>query len=607
MNQRCLYCMEEYDDKIYTCPFCGHSRDEQSSDDDFLKPNTIINLRYSAGAVLCRNENIITYACYDNNLNKKVILNEFYPTKLISRKPNKETVEVKNKTDSKQFEKKMSVFLSNANWYMNDFDSDSMGKIYDCFTYNATAYAVSEYLEGTSLKDMIESEGEMDFSSVMYVLIPFIGSIAQMHDAGIIYGGLSPERIIFQEDGNIKLTDIYTQQANACSAFSGNEFLAPEHSSNEIDTSGDIYSLGALIYYMLTAQMPESANSRKQKDTLKLPQEVLAELPKNADKLIMKSLALEKKRRIKDAAAFHDYLKSKTPGNQLREREPISPLLLSSAAVMLILVVLASVLYITGTVDVFSFLRRHSSAEERVPNTIGMELEAAYNVCSKEKIALYVDNVSYSETIPENCVVSQRIVTLSEESGFYTVAVDVSAGKEDLTVLPESNETVVPILLAENLVEAKKILSDIGLKPVVLYGSNDYYPKGVVFKQETDPGAVVEKGTEYIIYVNLSGLVEVELPTENYIDMTVQSGTSATVTEGTTEAKTEEESSKKETTKTATTERTSTKPAVTKKPEETKPPATEKPTQKPTQKPTPTYPDASTKPVSTAPKIPTSE
>lgn len=303
----CMGCMN---DKTYDgpCRLCGYS-DKDPYIPTYLAPKTILGGRYIVGRLLSYNGEGATYMGFDTSAGSKVILKEFMPDTLCTRRKNETEVSV-NPANSPLYKTYMSEFEELHRTLMKLSGMAHIQAVLDVFSENNTCYAVFEFINGISLKTFLaNSNGGLSWDQVKELFPPVFTALSMTHKAGIIHRGLSPQTIFVTDKMELMLTSFCitatrtTDTEIACEIFTG--FAAPEQYSNdEINgTWTDVYGIAAVLYRVLTGIAPTDASSGAF-DDMPEPMLVNRNVPANVSKVIMHGMARSPERRIRDIGDF---------------------------------------------------------------------------------------------------------------------------------------------------------------------------------------------------------------------------------------------------------------------------------------------------------------
>lgn len=152
---------------------------------------------------------------------------------------------------------------------LSTLNDDNVTKIYDFGNYNGVYYFVSEYIEGQSIKELLERKGRLSSRAAVYIIFEVSKCLVRLHKQGIIHRDLKPGNILLSNDGKVKLTDfgLALNQALPSLTIEGSilgtpAYMSPEQILGEsIDSRSDIYSLGVVFYELMTGVNPFVANS----------------------------------------------------------------------------------------------------------------------------------------------------------------------------------------------------------------------------------------------------------------------------------------------------------------------------------------------------------
>lgn len=180
-------------------------------------------------------------------------------------------------------------------------------KVYDVSFGDRIQYIVMECLNGITLKDYINKKGILAWKEALYFTVQILRALQHAHEKGIIHRDVKPQNIILLPDGTIKVTDFgiarFSQsetQTMTDKALGSVHYIAPEQARGEFTSDkADIYSLGVMMYEMLTGQLPFEADNAVSVAIMQLqaepqkPRTINPQIPVGLEEITMK--AMEKK------------------------------------------------------------------------------------------------------------------------------------------------------------------------------------------------------------------------------------------------------------------------------------------------------------------------
>ena len=348
----CPDCFKEKG-QLEVCPYCGFSAGNAHRELFHLPLGTVLEKRYIIGKVIGFSKLGIIYKAWDNELGMVVAVKEYYPGGLCTRTPGTSNVIVFSKKEEKDasYKNGLDEFLYEAQITAKFREHPYIVDVYNYFLANNTAYIVMEYLDGVSLDKYLKmAGGKLSYEDTVPIIEPIMYALEELHSKNIIHYDISIDNIFITIDNRIKLINLGAACfSNKNTAGALTTAIKLGHASTEQYSKGvqgqftDVYALGVIIYKMLTGVTPEEPADRAINDELKRPSELGVELPLNAEKAVMKAMALNIDLRFKKVADMRFAFTNKNiefPEEELRIRKTkrrIMTLLTGCAAIAAII------------------------------------------------------------------------------------------------------------------------------------------------------------------------------------------------------------------------------------------------------------------------------
>lgn len=278
-----------------------------------LQRNTGLIGRYVIQEVLGQGGFGITYLGIDKLYGNKVAIKEYYPQKIAMRKAQYEDVVTVTSIEEKNnYDKGKKRFLDEAQVMARFNKNEGIVKILDFFEANNTAYIVMEYLEGITLKQYLGKYGVLQFRNLIEMMPPLLEALIEIHSQGLIHRDISPDNIMVQHNGKLKLMDFgaardYTESGNKSLTVILKPGYAPPEQYQTHGVQGpwtDIYALCATIYKCLTGITPPDAIARVMDDKFKEPDQLDGKLSPDIKKILWKGMNIFPEERYQDIGEF---------------------------------------------------------------------------------------------------------------------------------------------------------------------------------------------------------------------------------------------------------------------------------------------------------------
>ena len=282
--------------------------------ENWLLEETLLHEKYQIKKVLGQGGFGITYLAYDQTLQQNVAIKEYFPVKIVRRLGNTlrkgqgeyelsatAMVYPQNGQEEKYLNG-MQNFLEEAQVLFGKFDVEGLAAVKDYFEENGTAYIVMEYLSGPTLQEYEkEHKGKISEKQAEILLEPVINALAYIHSIGIVHCDISPDNLIFNKEGQLKLIDFgaaKNKKKEKEEQYCKGGYTAPDQYLEKefVGPWSDVYSLCAVWYEMLTGIKVPPAVERLQKDRLK-NMTMASEVSEQTNNILKKGLSLEIQKR----------------------------------------------------------------------------------------------------------------------------------------------------------------------------------------------------------------------------------------------------------------------------------------------------------------------
>lgn len=265
----CPHCMGDAAPGEQFCPSCGrelelHAESHQLPVGSVLRSQS--GHRYLFGKVKGSGGFGMTYIGKELGSGRVVAVKEYYPLRCQpQRLPDASVVPVPQLEEA--YRQGMHSFLSEASMLHAVRGIPSIVHVLDYFEANNTAYMVMEYLDGTTLADLMQTQNRFEPTLLLQKMLPLMRDLERLHESGVLHRDIAPDNIMLMPDGSLKLLDFGCARSLE-DGRSMTVLLKPGFAPIEqYQTRGqgpftDIYALCATVYYCLTGKVPPAAPER---------------------------------------------------------------------------------------------------------------------------------------------------------------------------------------------------------------------------------------------------------------------------------------------------------------------------------------------------------
>lgn len=311
IDRLCPGCMNDNGgEKI--CSICGY--DMSSQNDSFCLPvKFLLSERYVIGKAVSVNTEGITYIAWDNASESAVHIKEYYPKGISNRNPDK-TVSVISGSEF-YFNEGLMDFIE-INKKLIATELQAIVPVLTVFEENGTVYAVTPIISGITLGSFLERNGGcLRWEQARPLFLPLIDTLKDLHEMGIINGGISPDTIMVGRDGKLRFGGICIPRLRTASTDSPAELYsgyAAAEQYGKLDASlsvaSDVYALSATLFRVLIGVVPPSAEARLAADTLSIPARFADELPRQVLVAIANGMQVNVQNRTENIDVFKNEL-----------------------------------------------------------------------------------------------------------------------------------------------------------------------------------------------------------------------------------------------------------------------------------------------------------
>ena len=326
---QCLGCMKHTEG--YPCTLCGFDPKKQPNPEHALPLYHILRGRYVVGRMLGQGGFGITYIGWDLMLDKRVAIKEYFPNGQVSRSVlNTSLVWGKNANTEDLRRSGIDSFIREAKKMAQVDHIAEIACVRDTFQDNDSAYIIMDFADGETLKKRLADNGPMTWEQAAPIFFSVTSAMQKVHAAGLIHRDISPDNIMLQPDGTIKILDLGAAKDFSVSNGLSSQLVTKHGFSpyEQYTSSGgtgpwsDVYALAATIYYTITGKMPPTAADRMEEDTLNWDLPQLQALPENVLAALQKALKIRAKERTQSMEDFLDQLKSSPRPEPKPKRKP---------------------------------------------------------------------------------------------------------------------------------------------------------------------------------------------------------------------------------------------------------------------------------------------
>lgn len=358
-------------------------------------------------------------------------------------------------------------------------------KVYDVSFGDRMQYIVMEYVDGITLKEYLDQQKEVKWKEAIHFTVQILRALQHAHEKGIVHRDIKPQNIMLLQDGTIKVMDFgiarfarSETRTMTDKAIGSVHYIAPEQARGDLtDEKADIYSVGVMLYEMITGQLPFEADNAVSVAIMQLqanptlPREINPDIPEGLQEITLKAM-------------------QKVPSQRYQ-----------SAAEMLR--------------DIEQFRRNPGIRFEYkyfVDDTPTKYVDAINNVKGTTGPVSYNDNYEYEEDLGKKRNSGKtKMIVAGIGTAFLIMAVILGIMlviNQPATTEPEEDELVkvpkfVGMIYEEEIKDNSEYTENFTF--TIKDGNDPNQEDGVVLKQTPNEGIEVKKGKEIVLTVNTQG------------------------------------------------------------------------------------------------------
>lgn len=412
--------------------------------------------------------------------------------------------------------------------------------IYDVGQDGDIYYIVMEYVEGKTLKHHITEKGPLDMPQALDVAMQIAEGLRHAHRHGVVHRDIKPHNILLTRDGQAKVADFGIARATTSSTLtqSGSlmgsvHYLSPEQARGGFTNErSDIYSLGVVLYEMITGQVPFTGENvfsiglKHLQETPRPPRELNEDIDPRLEEIVLKAMSKEQGARYSSAdemlnaladiaGNIGDQIEKKMPKRRIKEKVDVPPELdntyvpgMNAASttrrsdmatknkkkIPWLTIVSAAMLLVMLTTVVWLLYVFWPRPEVEVPNVVGRSLQEAESLLKAANLSYSILDGEWNSEVPANEVIRQQPEGGRVVRSGRVVQITPSRGPELLEV---------PDILGKALLQAQIELLEAGfVLGQQVTRSSETVPAEQIIEQNPRGGFRAERGQQIDVVVS---------------------------------------------------------------------------------------------------------
>lgn len=450
-------------------------------------------------------------------------------------------------------------------------------KVYDVSFGDQIQYIVMEYIDGITLKEYLDQQKEIKWKEAIHFTVQILRALQHAHEKGIVHRDIKPQNIMLLQDGTIKVTDF------GIARFSKNEtrtmtdkaigsvhYISPEQARGDLtDEKADIYSVGVMLYEMITGRLPFEADNAVSVAIMQLqsdpkpPKEINPTIPDGLEEITLKAMQKNPAQRYQSAAEMlrdieqfrrnpsirfqYKYFIDEKPtkyvdaintvkgfdntgthnfqDNYEYVEEDIKPKKKKSTATVVVAGVGAAFVIIAIVFGIMALMRSCQSTtptEVTLPNFVGMKQSDIQNN------AEYNANFTIVYVNGTDTTKDAGVVLKQTPEGNKNVKIK---SEVTLTINQGTKQVKVPDVVGKTQDEATAAISAANLVPNIQQVYNDQTASGYVFNTDPQKDTLVNEASTVTVYVS-KGTEDSKIAVPDVTGKTVDEAKSLIIAQG---------------------------------------------------------------------------
>lgn len=404
-------------------------------------------------------------------------------------------------------------------------------KIFDVSVKGEYKYIVMEYIDGITLKSYMQRKGALSAKETISYSIQILRALEHAHLGGVVHRDIKPQNIMLLRNGQIKVTDFGIAKLPDAKTLTATDkaigtvyYISPEQAAGEkgIDRRTDLYSVGVLMYEMITGRLPFDGENpvsialKQINENAKAPTELIPTIPRGLEQIIQFAMEKDKDKRFQTATQMIDLLQKvrENPGVVFRQkntppkdtptrakRTSMLPIIMGVVTAFLLVLMISAFVVVN---DIFFSDSANNTITIEVEEFTGKVYDEALIESLKKTNYRVIVKYEYSENVESGVILRQSPLAGHTRKGpkdqkFADLTLYVSQGEETI---------VVDNYAYSDKRQAQIDLRKKGFKVVINEEYSDVVPDGCVIATVPAAGETVSAGGTVVLTVSRGEKIE---------------------------------------------------------------------------------------------------